>query len=105
MPDASVHAARLEGRLAAFKFGYAIERKRYLSWLGGVAPSHRRRGLARDLMACQHDWARRRGYEYIETGAIKSNAATGPTKSATSQEAKKRGSDSELVGMAFMSRL
>jgi GNAT superfamily N-acetyltransferase len=74
MPDASVHATRLEGRIVAFKFGYAIERKRYLSWLGGVSRSHRRRGLARDLMARQHDWLRTRGYEYIETGAIKKNA-------------------------------
>lgn len=61
MPDASVHATRLEGRIVAFKFGYAIERKRYLSWLGGVSRGRRRQRLARDLMARQHDWLRTRG--------------------------------------------
>ena len=75
MPDASVHAVRSEGRLVAFKVGYAIERTRYLSWLGGVRNEHRRRGFARDLMKRQHDWAQRRGYEYVETSAIKSNRA------------------------------
>ena len=75
MPEASVHALRSEGRLVAFKFGYAIEQRRYLSWLGGVSSEHRRQGLARDLMDRQHDWARRRGYEFIETGAIKFNTA------------------------------
>ena len=75
MPDASVHAIRAEERLVAFKVGYAIEQTRYLSWLGGVSLQHRRQGLARDLMNQQHDWARRRGYEFIETSSVKFNAA------------------------------
>lgn len=75
MPDASVHAISENGRLVAFKLGYAVGRSRYLSWLGGVRRDHRRRGLARALLERQHTWVEERGYESIETGAIKSNQA------------------------------
>jgi len=44
IPDARVHAVKFEGRLVAFKVGYAIERTRYLSWLGGVREGHCRQG-------------------------------------------------------------
>ena len=75
MPDATVQGLSSDGRLIAFKFGYAIGRTRYLSWLGGVSAEHRRRGLARALLDRQHYWARDRGYQFIETGTTKSNTA------------------------------
>ena len=75
MPDASVHVIASSDSILAFKFGYALTRTRYLSWLGGVDAQHRRRGLARELIHRQHTWVHERGYEFVETGAIKSNTA------------------------------
>jgi GNAT superfamily N-acetyltransferase len=61
-------AARDEaGRLVGFKLGYRRGGQLFYSWLGGVHPEARRRGLARRLMAAQHQWARSRGYAQIET--------------------------------------
>ena len=75
MPEASVHAGVADGRLVGFKFGYALGRTRYLSWLGGVAASHRRQGLARALLESQHAWAAQRGFTMIETGTTNNNTA------------------------------
>jgi GNAT superfamily N-acetyltransferase len=62
-------------RLVGFKFGYAISQTRYLSWLGGVAASHRRQRVARALLERQHAWAEQRRFSVIETGTTSSNAA------------------------------
>jgi len=75
MPAASLHTQLEDGRLVGFKFGYAMGRTRYLSWLGGVAPSHRRQGIARALLERQHAWAAKRGFTMIETGTTNGNAA------------------------------
>jgi GNAT superfamily N-acetyltransferase len=75
MPDASVQVAVADARVVAFKFGYAIGRDRYLSWLGGVAKSFRGQGIARALLDRQHAWALRRGYTVVETGTTKDNVA------------------------------
>jgi len=75
MPAASVHAGISDGQLIGFKFGYAIGKTRYLSWLGGVASSHRRQGIARALLQRQHAWAAQRGFGMIETGTTSTNAA------------------------------
>lgn len=73
MPSASVVCASEAGRLVAFKAGYAVGRSRYYSWLGGVHPHFRRRGIAAELMRRQHAWLRERGFETVETATNQGN--------------------------------
>jgi predicted GNAT superfamily acetyltransferase len=75
MPSASVACASEAGRLVGFKAGYATGRHRYYSWLGGVHPDFRRRGIAAELMRRQHAWLRERGFETVETAADRDNLA------------------------------
>lgn len=75
MPMATVHASTEEGRLVAFKVGYASAQRRYHSWLGGVHPDYRHRGLARALIELQHRWAREHGFVSVETAAARTNQA------------------------------
>lgn len=75
MPSASVACASEAGRLVGFKAGYAMGRGRYYSWLGGVHPDFRRRGIAAELMRQQHAWLRERGFETVETAANRDNLA------------------------------
>ena len=56
-----------DGEVAAFKVGFEDRPGRFYSWLGAVAPAHRRQGLGRTLMRRQHEWARREGYRTLRT--------------------------------------
>ncbi|WP_089942980.1 GNAT family N-acetyltransferase [Candidatus Entotheonella palauensis] len=74
--DPVLVCARLRsGRLAGFKLGYRRRPQLLYSWLGGVHPEARRQGLARKLMARQHDWASANGYRFIETQTQATNNA------------------------------
>jgi GNAT superfamily N-acetyltransferase len=63
------------GTLLGFKLGYRRGASLFYSWLGGIDPNVRRLGLARRLMAVQHDWARAAGYTAIETRTRAANNA------------------------------
>jgi predicted GNAT superfamily acetyltransferase len=54
----------------AFKVGYRQDPDTYYSWLGGVLPEFRRKGLAYQLMIRQHNWARSMGYRFIQTKTL-----------------------------------
>ncbi|MEM9928935.1 MAG: GNAT family N-acetyltransferase [Bacteroidota bacterium] len=56
--------AEVAGIPAGFKVGYEREGYWY-SWLGGVKPTARRKGVARALADAQDEWARRQGYPHI----------------------------------------
>lgn len=56
--------ARSGSRPVGFKIGYERDGSFY-SWLGGVVPAHRRRGIARRLAEAQEEWARAQGYDHI----------------------------------------
>ncbi|HEY6729009.1 MAG TPA: GNAT family N-acetyltransferase [Polyangiaceae bacterium] len=73
MPDAVVHYAEEDDRLIGFKIAYATRSRRLYSWLGGVLPDYRRRGVGKALMDFQHAWAKERGYLNVETGTIRNN--------------------------------
>jgi len=75
MPEASVFCAGSQGRLVGFKAGYAMTERKYYSWLGGVHPDFRRRGIASVLMDRQHRWLVERGYAVVETAANQENHA------------------------------
>ena len=89
--DWSDYAAKLSGRkcLSAFvalaasneiiglKMGYERNRGVFNSWIGGVLPDYRGRGLAARLMAAQHDWAKKAGFRGIETATRQHNRTMG----------------------------
>ena len=58
----------LRGSLpCAYKIGFEFSSNTFFSWSGGVLPIHRKRGLARLLMAQQHQVAKNMGYSSVRT--------------------------------------
>lgn len=59
--------AEVNGEAAAFKVGYEREKDgSFYSWLGGVLPAYRRKGLALQLALAQEAWALDQGYTQIK---------------------------------------
>ncbi|MCB9894330.1 MAG: GNAT family N-acetyltransferase [Planctomycetes bacterium] len=58
-----------DAKMVAYKLGYRTGNRRecFYSWLGGVHPFHRRKGLYRALTRLQHEWAAGQGCLYVET--------------------------------------
>jgi ribosomal protein S18 acetylase RimI-like enzyme len=54
MPSVSVVCACVDDEIVGFKIGYAHSQSRYYSWLGGVKPQRRRRGIGAQMMELQH---------------------------------------------------
>jgi GNAT superfamily N-acetyltransferase len=76
VPDPAVVAVRGQnGALLGFKLGYTRGEGVFYSWLGGTHPSVRRQGVGRRLMQLQHEWARERGYAFVETRTRTANNA------------------------------
>ncbi len=61
--NALVMVAELDKRPVGFCCGYELRPSTYYSWLYGVLPDARRLGVASQLMAAEHAWAVRQGYE------------------------------------------
>ncbi len=58
--------AQIKEEVVACKLGYErTQDGSFYSWIGGVLPGFRRRGLARKLAEAQEEWARAQAYEYI----------------------------------------
>lgn len=49
-----------------FKLGYALNASVFYSWLGGVLPDHRKKGIALELLLAQESWVRKEGYRQLE---------------------------------------
>lgn len=75
MPDVTVFVAEAGSRSVGFKAGYAMARDRYYSWLGGVDPDFRKRGIAKELMNQQHSWLRGSRFQLLETHVEQDNSA------------------------------
>ncbi|HEX7034430.1 MAG TPA: GNAT family N-acetyltransferase [Pseudomonadales bacterium] len=73
-PDPMLVLASEEGAAVGFKLGYRRSREEFYSWLGGVHPEHRRRGIAEELMRRQHAWCAEAGYREITTETLGDNA-------------------------------
>jgi GNAT superfamily N-acetyltransferase len=58
-----------------FKLGYERTSDEFYSWLGGVHPDFRRRGIARRLLNLQHEWCRKSGYRRVSTETLNDNHA------------------------------
>ncbi|WP_216653604.1 GNAT family N-acetyltransferase [Nocardioides sp. zg-DK7169] len=61
-----VLVAESGGELVGYKVGYEERPEIFYSWLGGVVPAWRRRGVAAALRVAQEQWARDRGYRSVE---------------------------------------
>jgi GNAT superfamily N-acetyltransferase len=59
--------AIVDGRVVGCKLGYERKPGHYYSWLGGVHPDFRGRGIAAELMRQQHDWCRQHHYHTLRT--------------------------------------
>jgi GNAT superfamily N-acetyltransferase len=75
MPDFSVFCALDGDDIVGFKAGYAMTQAKYYSWLGGVLPDYRGKGVASALMNQQHDWLAKRHYQTVETAVNQENRA------------------------------
>ncbi len=54
--------AKESGLPIGFKIGYQLSEHEFYSWLGGVAPQHRGKGIASELRKMQEQWAVENGY-------------------------------------------
>lgn len=54
-------------QLVGFKVGYEMTATLFYSWIGGVIPQARGRGIARRLMDKQHVMAKDQKFEYLRT--------------------------------------
>lgn len=59
-----------DGRDLGFKLGYAESEHSFYSWLGGVLPEARGRGLAQQLLETQEAWVRQRGFRQIRVKSM-----------------------------------
>lgn len=50
-------------QLVGFKMGYERKKNQFNSWVGGVLPNQRGRGIGSELMRRQHEWCRLNGYQ------------------------------------------
>jgi ribosomal protein S18 acetylase RimI-like enzyme len=71
--DLSVLLAKDGDSIVGFKIGYTRFQGIFFSWLGAVAKSHYRQGIARALLQEQHKLCKERGYQEIQTEAAGSN--------------------------------
>lgn len=53
-----------------FKLGYRYNEDTFYSWVGGVLPQYRQKGIAKKLMQLQHDCASKKGYGKVRTKSM-----------------------------------
>jgi len=59
--------AYIEDEPVGFKIGYRRTANEFYSWLGGVHPDQRGKGIAKRLMEKQHELAKGHGYKRVRT--------------------------------------
>jgi GNAT superfamily N-acetyltransferase len=67
LDDPMLWLAVENGGWKGFKLGYRRGSELFYSWLGGVAPELRGKGVASELMRLQHADAAAQGYRFVET--------------------------------------
>ncbi|MFN7453584.1 MAG: DUF1653 domain-containing protein [Pseudobdellovibrionaceae bacterium] len=60
---------------AGFKLGRAQDRETFDSWLGGITPRLRNRGLGLQLMVAQHRELEAQGFQHVLTKCLNTNTA------------------------------
>jgi predicted GNAT superfamily acetyltransferase len=56
-----------QDKVIGFKIGYENDSKEFYSWIGGVDPAYRKKGIGSTLMNMQHEWLKKRGYKIVTT--------------------------------------
>lgn len=67
--------ALVDAEMIGFKLGYRRGDALFYSWLGGVDPDFRRRGIADALTRLQHQTLATHGYGFVETRTRAANSA------------------------------
>lgn len=62
--------ASCDGKPVAYKAGYHIDDREFYSWLGGVVPAFRKRGIATMLRERQEAWALEQGYQWVSVKSM-----------------------------------
>jgi GNAT superfamily N-acetyltransferase len=62
-------------QLVGYKIGYEQRPGYFESWIGGVLPEYRRKGIATALLNAQHQWCKEAGYRFIDTQTAGDNHA------------------------------
>ena len=60
-----IQVAEENHQLLGFKIGYELDRDTFYSWLGGVIPSARKKGVAQKLLGHQEAWVRQNKYSQL----------------------------------------
>ena len=58
------------GQPVAYKMGYELSNLEFYSWLGGVVPTARKKGIATQLRLAQESWAHEKGYKAISVKSM-----------------------------------
>lgn len=53
-----------------FKIGYQYNETTFYSWVGGVLPEFRRKGIAKELARLQEGWAKKQGFKTLRTKSM-----------------------------------
>jgi GNAT superfamily N-acetyltransferase len=59
-----VMMAGLDNRPVGFSIGFELKPFVFYNWLAGVHPDFRRKGIGRQLLESQNEWAKNHGYEF-----------------------------------------
>ena len=57
-------------KIVGYKIGYEIDKYKFYSWLGGVDPMYRGKGIASALMDIQHKYIKNKGYKVVQTKSM-----------------------------------
>lgn len=69
-PEALIVTARHRKQIIGFKIGYPVLNEAFYSWIGGVHPDFRRKGIASRLADEQEKWVRRKGFKRLKTKSM-----------------------------------
>jgi GNAT superfamily N-acetyltransferase len=59
--------AQEQDQAIGFKLGFSKDPTTFYSWIGGVIPSQRKKGIAKKLMQAQHQHLKDLGYSKVQT--------------------------------------
>ncbi|MCP4221165.1 MAG: GNAT family N-acetyltransferase, partial [bacterium] len=63
-------AAEIDGQKVGCKLGYAEDNTTFYSWLGGVLPGYRKRGVAQALLDTQEQWVWKNNFKKIKVKSM-----------------------------------
>lgn len=69
-PDAYILLAFSCNKLIGFKIGYPYNKDTFYSWIGGVLPSFRKKGIASKLLNNQELYAKELGFKKMRTKSM-----------------------------------